>query len=235
MTTPSLHAQVCDAAAAMAPHAGCFHMAYLTQGSWQLQAPAAPVQLADAGGSQQADGRHNDGAPQERGMAGMDVDAQSFSPEQENSDRGNGASAAHQPCVAPEAADKAGAIAKPAPHAPGQQQRQQVEGSKVTEKITFLYKVRGGAAGASFGLNVAMMAGLPSTVVSRAATVARTLERASPQSGERLDHRADSAEAASSSGAVGDNVLTQEGLDEFRRVFGGGTAPGGTTELRAEN
>lgn len=45
------------------------------------------------------------------------------------------------------------------------------------EKITFLYKVKKGAAGASFGLNVAMMAGLPHPVIARASSIADSLAR----------------------------------------------------------
>jgi hypothetical protein len=41
--------------------------------------------------------------------------------------------------------------------------------------ITFLYKLREGAAGASFGLNVAMLAGVPRTIVTRAAAVASAM------------------------------------------------------------
>lgn len=39
-------------------------------------------------------------------------------------------------------------------------------------KIVFLYKLAPGAAGASFGLNVALMAGLPQSVVARASVLA---------------------------------------------------------------
>jgi DNA mismatch repair ATPase MutS len=41
------------------------------------------------------------------------------------------------------------------------------------QKVLFLYKVVRGAAGASFGLNVAMMAGLPDAVVAKAAVIAK--------------------------------------------------------------
>lgn len=41
------------------------------------------------------------------------------------------------------------------------------------QKVIFLYKAVKGAAGASFGLNVAMMAGLPHTVVAKASGIAR--------------------------------------------------------------
>jgi DNA mismatch repair ATPase MutS len=40
------------------------------------------------------------------------------------------------------------------------------------DKITFLYKIRDGVAGASFGLNVARLAGVPGAVVARAAGIA---------------------------------------------------------------
>lgn len=41
-------------------------------------------------------------------------------------------------------------------------------------KMVFLYKLAPGAAGASFGLNVALMAGLPPSVVARASVLAGT-------------------------------------------------------------
>ena len=45
------------------------------------------------------------------------------------------------------------------------------------DKITFLYKVKEGAAGASFGLNVARLAGLPAAVTARASAIASCLTR----------------------------------------------------------
>lgn len=45
------------------------------------------------------------------------------------------------------------------------------------DKITFLYKVKEGAAGASFGLNVARLAGLPPAVTARASAIASCLTR----------------------------------------------------------
>jgi DNA mismatch repair protein MutS len=45
------------------------------------------------------------------------------------------------------------------------------------DKITFLYKVKRGAAGTSFGLNVAMMAGLPHPLIARASSIADALAR----------------------------------------------------------
>jgi DNA mismatch repair ATPase MutS len=44
-------------------------------------------------------------------------------------------------------------------------------------KVTFLYKLREGQAGASFGLNVAMLAGLPHSVVARASQIAHGLQK----------------------------------------------------------
>jgi DNA mismatch repair ATPase MutS len=41
------------------------------------------------------------------------------------------------------------------------------------QRVIFLYKAVKGSAGASFGLNVAMMAGLPHAVVSKASVIAR--------------------------------------------------------------
>jgi DNA mismatch repair ATPase MutS len=49
-------------------------------------------------------------------------------------------------------------------------------------KVTFLYKLTKGPAGASFGLNVALMAGLPHSVVARAAVIARSADANSQKS-----------------------------------------------------
>eukprot|EP00798_Chlamydomonas_sp_ICE-L_P006963 gene6963-2234_t len=47
---------------------------------------------------------------------------------------------------------------------------------QIATRITFLYKLVDGAADASFGLNVAQMAGLPQSVISRASTKALELQ-----------------------------------------------------------
>lgn len=45
-----------------------------------------------------------------------------------------------------------------------------------SEKVTFLYKVRPGAADRSYGINVARLAGLPEAVIKRAADIQKQLE-----------------------------------------------------------
>jgi DNA mismatch repair protein MSH3 len=52
--------------------------------------------------------------------------------------------------------------------------------------VTFLYKLVPGVAPSSFGLNVARMAGLPPSVVARAAIVAESTERGAQPSGAPL-------------------------------------------------
>lgn len=42
--------------------------------------------------------------------------------------------------------------------------------------VTFLYKLTSGICEKSFGMNVAMMAGIPTDVITRAATVAEEVE-----------------------------------------------------------
>jgi len=54
----------------------------------------------------------------------------------------------------------------------------------VPPRVTFLYKVTQGVAGASYGINVARMAGLPDAVVRRAAMKAAETEREIESGGE---------------------------------------------------
>lgn len=53
-------------------------------------------------------------------------------------------------------------------------------GAVVPVSLTFLYRLTPGAADASFGLNVARMAGLPPAVVVRAAQVAARMKGGGP-------------------------------------------------------
>ncbi|KAF5839838.1 hypothetical protein DUNSADRAFT_18500 [Dunaliella salina] len=68
-------------------------------------------------------------------------------------------------------------------------------------RITFLYRLQEGAADASFGLNVAAMAGLPNTAVQRAAQRACELRQAIQQGKEAmLQGRSGAATAAGETG-----------------------------------
>jgi DNA mismatch repair ATPase MutS len=89
------------------------------------------------------------------------------------------------------------------------------------EKITFLYKLRRGAASASFGLNVAMLAGLPRSVVARAAAVADALQRGGGAAGEDADDGMAAAAEATEAQLV-------------RRVMGGSVRAGDVTRLQRE-
>lgn len=52
-----------------------------------------------------------------------------------------------------------------------------VEVKEQVDEVTFLYKVKEGAMGKSYGVNVAVLAGLPLDVVNRARQILRDLEK----------------------------------------------------------
>lgn len=56
-----------------------------------------------------------------------------------------------------------------------------VEVKEQIDEVTFLYKVRDGAMGKSYGINVAVLAGLPQTIIQRAREILRELETNNPQ------------------------------------------------------
>lgn len=90
------------------------------------------------------------------------------------------------------------------------------EGSGGRTSLVFLYTIRPGGAGRSFGLNVARMAGLPAPVVSRAAEVARGLQR-QEQTGTRL-LAGNSLTNGSGGDAGGSSSSAEAVLDAAREV-----------------
>ncbi|GBG86210.1 hypothetical protein CBR_g41115 [Chara braunii] len=93
--------------------------------------------------------------------------------------------------------------------------------SKVVEEVTFLYKLAKGACPKSYGLNVARLAGMPESVLERAAARATELEAKAKEVEER--------HAAVKSGEGGDSavkeldvetkVLLQDLLSTFSRTL----------------
>ncbi|KIZ06847.1 hypothetical protein MNEG_1098 [Monoraphidium neglectum] len=103
--------------------------------------------------------------------------------------------------------------------------------------LVFLYQVRPGGAGRSFGLNVARMAGLPPPVVSRASEVARHMQQHDQARGPGGSGGAEGSGARDACGAAAQGAavwhVLREALSGLRGLVGGSLANDSSGPQRA--